>query len=110
MTTKPQQPSETENTESPTMTDGPTISKKKKTRRPWEEKHRPFIHTYRNIPPEIHQEILDIAKQLKVSTGEVMRAFAEYGLAGQLLPLRVGAGYCCYCRIQQPPKLSRSVG
>ena len=62
------------------MTDGPTISKKKKSSRPWEEKHRPFIHTYRNIPPELHQEILDIANQLKVSAGEVMRAFAEYGL------------------------------
>ena len=80
MTTKSQQQSETENTESPAMTDGLTISKKKKTRRPWEEKHRPFIHTYRNIPPELHQEILDIANQLKVSAGEVMRAFAEYGL------------------------------
>ena len=80
MTTKSQQQSETENTESPAMTDELNISKEKKTRRPWEEKHRPFIHTYRNIPPELHQEILDIANQLNVSTGEVMRALAEYGL------------------------------
>ena len=80
MTTKSQQQSEAENTEAPATTDGSNISKKKKIRRPWEEKHRPFIHTYRNIPPELHQEILDIANQLNVSTGEVMRALAEYGL------------------------------
>jgi hypothetical protein len=81
MTIKPQQPREIENPESSAMTDEPTILTNKKTRRPWDEKHRPFIHTYRNIPPELHQEILDIAKQLNVSAGEVMRALAEYGLA-----------------------------
>ena len=49
-----------------------------KRNRAWEAKHR--TRSYRYIPDEVHQEIVAIAQQMHVPTGEIVRRLLEYGL------------------------------
>ncbi len=49
-----------------------------KRNRAWETRHR--TRSYRYIPDEVHQEIVAIAQQMHVPTGEIVRRLLEYGL------------------------------
>ena len=58
----------------------PVAEPKKKRERKWEKEHRAEIATYRGIPAEIHQMLLQLADTLIVPVDEVARAFLEYSL------------------------------
>jgi hypothetical protein len=47
--------------------------------RSWEKKNP--SHSYRGVRPEVHQQILALAKQLMVSVGDVADVFAQYAIA-----------------------------
>ncbi len=67
----------------------PAAEPRKKRERGWEKAHRAEVATYRGIPPETHQALLQIADALGVPVDEIARAFLEYSLeqyqAGLLL-------------------------
>ena len=49
-----------------------------KRNREWEQRNKP--RSYRYIPDEVHAQVVALAKQMHVPTGEVVRALLEYGL------------------------------
>jgi hypothetical protein len=48
--------------------------------RSWDREHNYLVATYRGIPRELHQRIVEIAKKKGVPVGEVARSFLEYAL------------------------------
>jgi hypothetical protein len=58
----------------------PTAEIKKKRSRKWEQVHRSETVTYRGIPRQIVEQIIEIAKSLSVPRDDVVRAFLEYGV------------------------------
>ena len=55
---------------------------KARRNRDWERRQRETVGFagYRGIPPELNDEIKDVAEELGVRVGEVARAFLEYAL------------------------------
>jgi len=58
----------------------PTAEIKKKRSRKWEQVHRFETVTYRGIPRQIVEKIIELAQSLSVPRDEVVRAFLEYGV------------------------------
>jgi len=58
----------------------PTADLKKKRLRKWEQIHRFETVTYRGIPRQVVEQIVEIAQRLSVPRDEVARAFLEYGV------------------------------
>ena len=58
----------------------PTADLKKKRSRKWEQVHRSETVTFRGIPRQIVEQIIEIAQSLSVPRDEVVRAFLEYGV------------------------------
>ncbi|OJX40287.1 MAG: hypothetical protein BGO78_15075 [Chloroflexi bacterium 44-23] len=58
----------------------PTADRKKKRSRKWEQVHRFETVTYRGIPRQVVEQIVEIAQRLSVPRDEVIRAFLEYGV------------------------------
>ncbi len=58
----------------------PTADLKKKRLRKWEEIHRFETVTYRGIPRQVVEQMVEIAQRLTVPRDEVVRAFLEYGV------------------------------
>lgn len=58
----------------------PGPESKTKRDRPWERDPSHVTRSYRDIPEEFHKEIVDLANELQVSTGELMYFLAAYGL------------------------------
>jgi hypothetical protein len=58
----------------------PTADLKKKRLRKWEQIHRFETVTYRGIPQQVVEQIIEIAQSLSVPRDEVVRAFLEYGV------------------------------
>ena len=58
----------------------PTADLKKKRLRKWEQIHRFETVTYRGIPRQVVEQIIEIAQSLSVPRDEVVRAFLEYGV------------------------------
>ena len=58
----------------------PTANLKKKRTRKWEQVHRFETVTYRGIPRQVVEQIIEIAQSLSVPRDEVVRAFLEYGV------------------------------
>lgn len=58
----------------------PTADLKKKRLRKWEQIHRFETVTYRGIPRQVVEQIVEIAQRLSVPRDEVVRAFLEYGV------------------------------
>jgi len=58
----------------------PTADLKKKRSRKWEQVHRSETVTYRGIPRQVVDLILEIAQSLSVPRDEVVQAFLEYGV------------------------------
>jgi hypothetical protein len=58
----------------------PTADLKKKRLRKWEQIHRFETVTYRGIPRQVVEQIVEIAQCLSVPRDEVVRAFLEYGV------------------------------
>lgn len=58
----------------------PTADLKKKRSRKWEHVHRFETVTYRGIPQQVVEQIIEIAESLSVPRDEVVRAFLEYGV------------------------------
>ena len=58
----------------------PAAEPRKKRDRKWEKAHQGQVATYRGIPTETHQTILQIAESLGVPMDEVARAFLEHSL------------------------------
>ncbi len=58
----------------------PAAEPHKKRERGWEKAHRAEVATYRGIPAETHQVLLQIADALVVPVDEIARAFLEYSL------------------------------
>ena len=58
----------------------PTADLKKKRSRKWEQIHRFETVTYRGIPRQVVEQIIEIAQSLSVPRDEVVRAFLEYGV------------------------------
>jgi len=58
----------------------PAPQERKKRDRSWEQKHVSSVATYRGIPGEIHEAVVGLAEELQVITGEIVRAFLEYGI------------------------------
>jgi len=58
----------------------PTADLKKKRSRKWEQVHRFETVTYRGIPRQVVEQIVEIAQRLSVPRDEVVRAFLEYGV------------------------------
>jgi len=65
----------------PSLVSGITLAKPKppKTSK-WDHEHQTRLHSYRNIPPELHKKLVEIAADYEVAVGEVARLFLEYGL------------------------------
>ena len=59
----------------------PTAQPRKKRDRQWEKAHQGQVTTYRGIPAEMHQAMLQLADSLGVPVDEIARAFLEYSLA-----------------------------
>jgi hypothetical protein len=47
--------------------------------RRWEKEHH--THSYRGVPHEIHDQVIDLAEHLQVSTDEIVQVFVQYGLS-----------------------------
>ena len=66
----------------------PTANFRKKRTRKWENAHRSETVTYRGVPRQVVEWIVEISQSLSVPRDEVVRAFLEYGVtlyrAGQL--------------------------
>lgn len=58
----------------------PTADCKKKRSRNWEHVHKQETVTYRGIPQQVVDQIIEIAQRLSVPRDEVVRAFLEYGI------------------------------
>lgn len=58
----------------------PTADRKKKRSRKWEQVHRFETVTYRGIPRQVVEQIVEIAQSLSVPRDEIVRAFLEYGV------------------------------
>jgi hypothetical protein len=58
----------------------PTADLKKKRSRQWEQVHRFETATYRGIPRQVVEQIIEIAQSLSVPRDEAVRAFLEYGV------------------------------
>ena len=58
----------------------PTANLKKKRSRKWEQVHRFETVTYRGIPRQVVEQIIEIAQSLSVPRDEVVRALLEYGV------------------------------
>lgn len=58
----------------------PTANLKKKRSRKWEQIHRFETVTYRGIPRQVVEQIIEIVQSLSVPRDEVVRAFLEYGV------------------------------
>ena len=58
----------------------PIADLKKKRSRKWEQVHRFETVTYRGIPRQVVEQIIEIAQSLSVPRDEVVRAFLEYGV------------------------------
>ena len=58
----------------------PTADLKKKRLRKWEQIHRFETVTYRGIPRQVVEQIVEVAQRLSVPRDEVVRAFLEYGV------------------------------
>lgn len=57
----------------------PTADLRKKRSRKWEQEHRLETVTYRGIPRQVVELIIEDAQSLSVPRDEVVRAFLEYG-------------------------------
>jgi hypothetical protein len=57
----------------------PTADLRKKRSRKWEQVHRLETATYRGIPRQVVELIIEDAQSLSVPRDEVLRAFLEYG-------------------------------
>jgi predicted choloylglycine hydrolase len=55
------------------------VAKPKERNRQWEKEHR--THSYRGVPPEIHNQVVALASHLQVTTDEIVQAFVQYGLS-----------------------------
>ena len=66
----------------------PIAHPRKKRNRDWEQAHRAETVTYRGVPREYHQWIVELSESLTVPRDEVVRALLEFGvkqyLGGQL--------------------------
>jgi hypothetical protein len=58
----------------------PIADLRKKRSRKWEQVHRFETVTYRGIPRQVVEQIIEIAQSLSVPRDEVVRAFLEYGV------------------------------
>jgi hypothetical protein len=58
----------------------PIADLRKKRSRKWEQVHRFETVTYRGIPRQVVEQIIEIAQSLTVPRDEVVRAFLEYGV------------------------------
>jgi hypothetical protein len=58
----------------------PSADFKKKRSRNWEHVHKQETVTYRGIPQQVVDQIIEIAQRLSVPRDEVVRAFLEYGI------------------------------
>jgi hypothetical protein len=58
----------------------PSAEPRKKRERKWEKEHQAEIATYRGIPAETHQVLLQLADTLSVPVDEVARTLLEYSL------------------------------
>jgi hypothetical protein len=58
----------------------PAAEPRKKRDRKWEKAHQGQVVTYRGIPAEMHQTLLQIADSIGVPMDEVARAFLEHSL------------------------------
>jgi hypothetical protein len=58
----------------------PMAQPRRKRERAWELAHRSETVTYRSVPPEYQQLLVEIAQSLAVPRDEVVRAFLEYGV------------------------------
>ena len=59
----------------------PTSDFRKKRSRKWENAHRSETVTYRGVPRQAVEWIVEISENLLVPRNEVVRAFLEYGVA-----------------------------
>ena len=59
----------------------PTADFRKKRSRKWENAHRSETVTYRGVPRQAVEWIVEISQSLSVPRDEVVRAFLEYGMA-----------------------------
>ena len=59
----------------------PTADFRKKRSRKWENAHRSETVTYRGVPRQTVEWIVEISQSLSVPRDEVVRAFLEYGVA-----------------------------
>ena len=57
----------------------PTANLRKKRSRKWEQVHRLETVTYRGIPRQVANLIIEDSQSLSVPRDEVVRAFLEYG-------------------------------
>jgi hypothetical protein len=58
----------------------PTADLRKKRSRKWEQEHRLETVTYRGIPRQVMELIINDSQSLSVPRDEVVRAFLEYGV------------------------------
>ena len=63
----------------PTPVDLIGVAKPKERNRQWEKDHR--THSYRGVPPAIHNQVVALASHLQVTTDEVVQVFVQYGLS-----------------------------
>jgi hypothetical protein len=56
----------------------PSPESKAKRNRGWDKDHP--TKSYRDIPDDFHNELVEIAAELQVSTGELLYTLAAYGL------------------------------
>ena len=56
------------------------VYEKKKRNRNWEQQHNHTRVTYRGVPQHLVETIKEVAETLQVNTGDVARAFLEFGL------------------------------
>ena len=63
----------------PTPIDLIGVAKPKERNRQWEKDHR--THSYRGVPPAIHNQVVALASHLQVTTDEVVQVFVQYGLS-----------------------------
>ena len=63
----------------PTPIDLIGVAKPKERNRQWEKEHR--AHSYRGVPPEIHNQVVGLAGNIQVTTDEIVQVFVQYGLS-----------------------------
>jgi hypothetical protein len=56
----------------------PVVTHKRRDRK-WEQQNR--SHSYRGVPPDVHEQVVDLARSLQVNVDEVAQVFVSYGLS-----------------------------